>query len=515
MVTRNYRHADTPVTEKIHLWGRPAHDRHRFAAGDGTDILLTMAASMFWYDFETTGTDPIMDRPIQFAGVRTDLDLNVLDAPVNLLGCPGDDVIPTPEAILVTGLSMLEVRESGLNETSFCGQVLKQFSVPETCVCGYNSIRFDDEFTRQMFYRNFRDPYAREWQHGNSRWDVIDLFRMAFALRPDGIQWPTGEGGVPSFRLEALTAANDVEHSDAHDAVADVMATVALTRKLRDKQPKLYEFLFSLRQKKEVLKQLYPIGKTPVVHVSSMYGARRACIAVVLPICSHPTNSNGIICFDLSEPTGPLVAASASDVERRVFTAVGDLGEGESRIPLITIHVNRCPAIAPMPTLDADGAVRLGIDLKLCQERMRELQSASGLVEKISEAFQLREFPRATDPDLMLYQGGFFSRNDSEMMAGLHEVDANDLSGFTGRFDDDRLDEMLFRFRARNYPGTLSGEEGQRWDMFRRERWHNGNDISEALKAIDEQPAIKSKETALVDLRNYLVDVSRAVIKSG
>jgi len=244
-----------------------------------------MADTIYWYDFETTGTDPVLDRAIQFAGVRTDLDLNVIGEPLNLFCRPGDDVIPQPEAILVTGLMMSELAQGGLTEAEFCGTILQQFSVPQTCVAGYNSIRFDDEFTRQMLYRNFHEPYTREWQGGNSRWDVIDLFRMAYALRPEGLKWPVDENEAPSFRLDLLTKANGIGHEDAHDAVSDVLATIELTKVLKQKQPRLYAYLFNLRGKKQVLQQLYPLGKSALVHVSSMYPARHGCVAIALPLC--------------------------------------------------------------------------------------------------------------------------------------------------------------------------------------------------------------------------------------
>ena len=470
-----------------------------------------MPPSLCWYDFETTGIDPIVDRPIQFAALRTDLDLNPIEDPINLFCAPGNDVVPDPEAILVTGLSLLQLQKTGLNETQFCSQVLSHFSVPETCVSGYNSIRFDDEFTRQMLYRNFFDPYAREWRDSNSRWDVIDLFRMAYALRPDGLEWPMDGEGNPTFRLESLTAANHVDHGDAHDAVSDVMATVALTKLLKEKQPKLVEFLFSLRQKKALLRQLYPLGKTPMIHVSSMYGAARSCTAVVLPICSHPTNSNGVICYDLSTDADPLIQASPADVARLVFTSTAELQEGESRIALKTIHVNRCPAIAPVSTMGAAEATRLGISLPRCDERKRQLQTTSGLVEKITEAFQLRVFPETDDPDRMLYQGGFFGSADSATMGKIHTVASENLGQFDGRFDDDRLDEMLFRFRARNYPNTLSPEEQQRWDSFRLKLWQGGSKISKALDTTSQLLTETQNKACLVDLRDYLKRISMGV----
>ncbi len=468
-----------------------------------------MTESIYWYDFETTGIDPVLDRPIQFGGVRTDLDLHILDEPLNLIGRPGDDVLPSPEAISVTGILMSRVQEEGLIEARFCQRIIEEFSRPQTCVAGFNSIRFDDEFTRQMLYRNFYEPYAREWQGGNSRWDVIDLFRMARALRPEGLNWPVDDRGVPSFRLERLTDANGIGHDEAHDAVSDVLATIELTRLLRTRQPKLYDYLFALRDKKAVLRQLYPLGKAPVVHVSSMYPASRGCLALVLPLCVHPTNRNGIICYDLSVAPDPLIEATPSELERLVFSKTADLAGDEQRIPLKTIHINRCPAVSPPSTLTGENARRLGIDMRLCEEHGRRLQQAGGIVEKITEAFRSRVFEENPDPDFMLYQGEFFTADDVAVMQELRQASPESLSAFRGRFQDPRLDEMLFRYRARNYPESLDERESQHWRQFKREKWHDGEDIRQAIDRTREMLSERGDEPCLVDLLAYLESLLR------
>ncbi len=463
-----------------------------------------MAESIVWYDFETTGTDPIMDRAIQFAGVRTDLDLNIVDEPLNFFCMPGDDVVPVPEAMMVTGILMSELAQKGLTEAEFCRRVLEQFITPQTCVAGYNSIRFDDEFTRQMLYRNFSEPYGREWQGGNSRWDVIDLFRMAYALRPEEMEWPVDEHQVPSFKLDRLTAANGIGHEDAHDAVSDVLATIELTKLLRQKQPRLYDYFFELRGKKQVLQQLYPIGKSALIHVSSMYPAKQGCLAVVLPVCSHPTNNNGIICFDLSHSPDGLINATPEEIVRLVFTPGAELKDNELRIPLKTIHINRCPAIAPLATLTRERAERLSIDTEICLMHMSKLQQASGVAEKISDAYKSHQFAELNDPDFMLYQGAFFSASDVSLMSELRATQADQLSGFEGRFQDPRLDEMLFRYRARNYPETLESAEVLRWLDFKLNRWKDGELVESALaetgRLLNENPDL----ACLVELKNHL-----------
>jgi exodeoxyribonuclease-1 len=465
-----------------------------------------MNASVYWYDFETTGIDPIADRPLQFAGVRTDIDLNEIAEPQNFLCKPGDDVIPNPEALLVTGIMMSDIEHLGMSERDFAAEVLRQFSVPQTCVAGFNSLRFDDEFTRQMFYRNFYDPYAREWRSGNSRWDVIDLFRTAYALRPEGIKWPESEPGVPSFRLEDIARANGLAHIDAHDALADVRATIEVTRLLRQAQPKLYDYLFALRDKKAVLQQLYPLGKQPIVHVSVMYPASQGCTAVVLPICQHPTNNNAVICFDLSQSPEVLSQVNPAELARLVFSKSDDLAEDEQRVALKTIQINRCPSVAPLATLGESGAARLGIDLSTVDQHMQILKRASGLVEKIQEVFSQSRFDSQDDPDYQLYDGGFFSDADRDTMTTVTEVSFEKLESFTGRFQDQRLDEMLFRYRARNFPESLNEQEHQRWNHFRADKWQASGQPKEVLAKISSMLKQATDETkpVLEDLKRYV-----------
>src|SRR5690606_24220092 len=188
------------------------------------------------------------------------------------------------------------------------------FSQPGTCVVGYNNIRFDDEVTRNTLYRNFYDPYAREWQNGNSRWDIIDMVRLAYALRPDGIVWPEKDDGSPSFRLEDLTRANGIGHESAHDALSDVYATIAIARLIKTCQPKLYQYVFENRSKQAVLGMLDVTSMKPVFHVSSKYPARLRCGALVAPIAHHPENPNAILVFDLRFDPTPLASLSVGEI---------------------------------------------------------------------------------------------------------------------------------------------------------------------------------------------------------
>ena len=223
--------------------------------------------TLFWYDFETSGIDSRRDRIFQVAALRTNLDFEPVDEPINIFCKPSADFLPHPQACLVTGITPQMADEKGISETEFCHKLNKQLMQANTCTLGYNSLSFDDEFTRNLMYRNLRDPYAREWQNGNSRWDLIDLVRSAFALRPDGINWPVHDNGKPSFKLEDLTKANNLEHEQAHDALSDVYATIAVARLIKEKQPKLYNYIFNHRDKNSVFKLLSVMDPKPVMYV--------------------------------------------------------------------------------------------------------------------------------------------------------------------------------------------------------------------------------------------------------
>ncbi len=422
--------------------------------------------TLFWHDYETFGTDPQRDKACQFAGLRTDFDFNIIGEPLTIYCRPADDCLPHPDACLITGITPQLAHRKGVCEAEFINVIHNQLSQPGTCTLGYNNIRFDDEVTRNLLYRNFYDPYAREWRNNNSRWDLIDVVRATKALRPDGIVWPENEDGRPSFRLEELTKANGIEHVSAHDALSDVYATIAMAKLIKRVQPKLYQYLFTHRIKPEVIKLLQLGAHVPVVHISGKYPAKNNCMAVVLPVVKHPENNNGIIVYDLSIDPEPLLDLTAEQIKQRVFTAVDDLPEGVDRIPLKTVHINKCPVLAPISVIRKTDADRLKIDLALCDSHLQRIKSAIGLTEKLMEVFRSGFDNTIDDPDLMIYSGGFFNPHDKAEIDKIRNATIDQLADIHPDFQDSRLPEMLFRYRARNFPETLNKTEKQQWQEY-------------------------------------------------
>jgi exodeoxyribonuclease I len=432
-----------------------------------------MTITLYWHDYETWGADPRRDRPAQFAGIRTDTELNIIGkAQVNYCK-PAEDMLPQPEACMITKLTPQQVLADGLCEAEFMADIYKEFMQPGTCGVGYNSLRFDDEFTRYGFYRNFFDPYAREWRNGNSRWDIIDMLRLTHALRPEGIEWPKNKDGVTSFRLEDLTKANNISHEGAHDALSDVHATIDLARLVKDRHPKLYNYLFDIRDKRKVAGNLNLHEQQMVLHVSSMYPAKDGCISPVIPLTPHPTNKNGIIVFDLRHDPEPLLGLDVEEIQERLFTPRAELAEGVERIPLKTIHLNKCPVVVPLNTLTPKAAENWNINLEKAEEKAKKLRASQALSQKLQLIFGGQEFPAITDPDQNLYGGGFFSDRDRSLMDDIHDMSVSDLAKTRMQFEDPRLPEMFFRYRARNWPQSLSKTERSRWNEYRHNRLTN------------------------------------------
>ncbi|HIJ21458.1 MAG: exodeoxyribonuclease I [Gammaproteobacteria bacterium] len=421
--------------------------------------------TLYWHDYETSGADPRGDRPVQFAGIRTDLELNPIGEPLMVYCRPGMDYLPQPGACMVTGITPQEALNKGSCEVDFIQQVMDELAVPGTCGVGYNTLRFDDEVTRNTLYRNLYDPYEREWKYGNSRWDLIDLLRLTRALRPEGIQWPFYEDGKPSMRLEHLTAINGIDHGMAHDALADVHATIAMARLVKEQQPKLYHYIWDHRDKKSASALLNLKKKTPLLHVSSMIPSERSNLAIVIPIARHPTNSNGVIVYDLYQDPTPLLSLSAQEIQLRLFTRNEDLPEGVDRIPLKTVHINKCPVLAPLNTLDHDSQQRLKIDVSLQLQHAGILQNSPHFAQQVSQAHLLNTFPEEVDPDRMIYSG-FFGDSDKQQMMRIHTLTPEQLATQTFTFQDPRLEQLFFRFRARNWPESLNEEEQQHWRRF-------------------------------------------------
>jgi exodeoxyribonuclease-1 len=481
--------------------------------------------SFFWHDYETFGADPRRTRPSQFAGVRTDAELNEIDAPVMAYCQPAPDFIPEPEACMLTGITPQHCLEHGLPEHGFADVVLQQLSKPGTVGVGYNSIRFDDEVTRFLFWRNLIDPYAREWQNECGRWDLLDVVRCCHALRPEGVVWPKREDGHTSFKLGDLAAANGLLHEAAHDALSDVRATIALARLIRRAQPRLWDFCLRLRSKHEVAAEFATAERSgsPVIHISGMYAAERGAMALVWPLAPHPTHRNEVIVWDLAHDPAVLWSLGADAIRERMFTRADDLPEGVERLPIKTVHLNKSPIVIGNPrVLSAERAAHWGIDIERSLRHAGiAAEKGPGLAGVWPEVMRRPKQDEPADVDEDLY-GGFVGNDDrrtlNRLLALAPNARAASLADRQPAFTDERLSELLFRYRARNFPASLSDEDQSRWLAHCSRRLHGGEagrpTLAATLERIDtlvedaDPRADERGQDVLGALVDYLSDIA-------
>lgn len=478
-----------------------------------------MATSILWHDYETWGVRPSVDFPAQFAAIRTDAELNIIEnGPVINWACKiPHDYLPHPEACMVTGLSPLVINRNGMSEPFFAEKIYQQMSQPNTCVAGYNSIKFDDEVTRHLFYRNFFPVYEREFKNENTRWDIIDLVRACYALRPEGINWPKYEDGRPCFKLEQLTEANNIAHTSAHDALSDVYATIAMAKLIKQKQTKLYEFYWQLRNKHSINRYLQRYQQTVLVYVSGYISAVNGCSTLIMPVCPHPKNKNASLCIDLNRSIDAFITNDADKLSQLLFTK-NDQVSAEERPSVFSIAANKCPFIAPLNTLNSVQSEIFNIDIEACKQKfetLKNLPNLSTLCQQVFDASTDKEISNNVDQGL--YTTNFPQPADKSLMKMVRHTDPEQLIALQGKFENELYNKVLFRYRARHFPHLLAMNEIDKWQQHLQFRFSVDKkdeclSLKEFLHSIEElmsQHQQNPKKTGLLNnLKRYAMHVT-------
>ena len=426
-----------------------------------------MAQTFFFYDLETSGLNPRQDRIMQFAGQRTDMNLEPIGEPYNLLVTLNDDTLPNPDALMVTGITPQKTVEEGYTEAQFARILSEEIFTPETIAVGFNNIRFDDEFIRHLLWRNFHDPYEWSWKDGRSRWDLLDVVRLTRALRAEGINWPLDAKGEPSNRLELITSANGIAHENAHDALADVTALIAVTKLIKQKQPQLYDYLLKMRDKKVVQQLVNVDDKKPFVYASGRYDKEFAKTTVAFPLTT--SRNGGVVVYDLRYDPTPFVELSTEELSKKIFASWEERqAEDFVKLPVKELQYNRCPAVAPLGVLEqGNGWQKLSLDLETVQKHQNILLNHPDFAEKLRTIFENKPaFKKLPDPEAQLYDG-FLNDRDRIRVEAVRNADERELADFHPEFQDERLAPLLLHYKARNFPRSLSEDDLAQWETWR------------------------------------------------
>ncbi|MGL4515809.1 MAG: exodeoxyribonuclease I, partial [Shewanella sp.] len=293
----------------------------------------------------------------------------------------------------------------------------------------------------------------------------------------------------------------------AHDALSDVYATIAMAKLIKEKQPKLYNYYFELRRKAAVSAQVDVLNMQPLAHVSSKISAQHGCTTLIAPVAHHPTNKNAVICVNLAMDLSPLFELDVEQIKTRMYTPRSELAEDEFPIPVKQIHINKCPFITSAKILDDTQAARLNIDKDFARAQYKRLKSHPELREKLAQLFESDAESTISDPDLMLYSGGFFSPADKAKMEIIRHTAPQNLAALALQFDDSRIPEMLFRYRARNYPELLDYQESLRWREFCQARLADQDYLLKLENLLQDTEANETKQKLLSALCHYLRDL--------
>ncbi len=454
---------------------------------------IAMRQTFFFYDLETSGLNPREDRIMQFAGIRTDENFNQLGQPVNILVKMSDDTLPSPGAIMVTKITPQSTLQVGLTEAEFTRFVQDEIFIPGTCAIGYNNVRFDDEFMRYTFWRNFYDPYEWQWKDGRSRWDLLDVVRITRALRPEGIEWPVNDKGVATNRLELITKLNGIEHTHAHDALSDVEALISVTKLIHDKQPQLYDYLFKMRAKKNIQAMINLENQQPFVYASGRYSAEFDKTTVAFPLA--PSRNGNILVFDLRYNLDDLLAQQKDDSVRQDPCS----GVNRSFYPVVKeLAYNKCPAVAPLGVLEKDnGWEKIKLTREQVEKNRESLLKHPEFAEEMRTKNEERpEFPAAIDSESALYDG-FLNDKDRLQCELVRSASANRLADFHPPFIDERLPDLLLHYKAKNFPSALSEEEAKQWEKYRHARLNR--QAPSFIKAMEELQNSASRDDYLLE----------------
>lgn len=467
-----------------------------------------MAQTFFFYDLETSGLSARDSRIMQFAGIRTDLEFNQIGEAYNVLVALNDDTLPSPEALMVTGITPQQTVADGYTEAQFAKLLCEEIFTDDTIAVGFNNIRFDDEFVRHLFWRNFYDPYEWCWKNGTSRWDLLDVVRMTRALRPEGIVWPEVDGKA-SNRLELLTKENGIDHFKAHDALSDVEALIAVTKLIKEKQPQLYEYLLKMRAKREVQQLVNLDDKKPFVYTSGRYDADYHKTTVAFPLTSG--RNGNVVVYDLRYDPTPLINLSVDEMKKKLFASWEERqSEGFVKIPVKELQYNRAPAVAPLGVLEqSDGWNRIGVSPEIIEKHKSILLAAPHFAENIRSIIEGRpEFAKSPEPEAQLYDG-FVSDRDKIRIETVRNASERELVDFHPEFNDERLAPLLLHYKARNYPRSLTQSESIEWEQWRTQQIARQlPEFTKSLQKLSATEQDESKQFVLQELQLWLESIA-------
>ncbi|VFP86245.1 Exodeoxyribonuclease I [Buchnera aphidicola (Cinara pseudotaxifoliae)] len=454
--------------------------------------------NFIFYDYETFGKNVSVDRIAQFCSIEVDSEFKKFSKKKIFFCYPPIDYLPDPESILITKILPQYTHKYGINEYFFAKKIYKIFSQKNICIVGYNNINFDNLITRNLFYRNLFDPYEWSWKNGNFTWDIINILRAFYIFHPNTMIWPSDVNGIVSFKLFDITKINKIKHFNTHDAYSDVLATFLVAKYLYEKNKCFFLFLYKISHKKYILSFIYKNHNKPFFYLSSYFGSKNRNLGCVMIIGSHPNYKNTFIVIDLSVCLKKIFYLYSS-IEYHKIT-IKNLFDCGIKI----IYLNKSPLLFSYSSLSQYDCNRVQINYTLCQKNFFLLQNNIHIKNWIISFFTCTVPKKIVlDVDLMLYKN-FFSSKDKSLFVLLHKRCPLKWINWYPKFIDNRIREIFFRIKARNFLYLLNNREKKSWKKHCKNKI-NSNFINTYLDNIKKLQLQQAKEENLFVLKKLIL----------
>jgi len=407
-----------------------------------------MPKTYLFYDTETTGLNPCFDQILQFAAIRTDEDFNELERHQFFIRL-NPDVIPAPYAMM-THLIRLDQLKTGQCEYEAIQEIHQLVNTPETISVGYNTLGFDDEFLRFSFYRNLLPSYTHQWANGCSRLDLFPIVTLYFLHKKESLRWPENNGKT-NLKLENLNALNHLADGQAHDAMVDVEATLALAKKLKS-YTKMWDYAVGYFNKNTDVKRFrqLPIAFESVyaphreaLLVASSLGPGKNYQAPVLCLGSHLHYKNQMLWLRLDKED--LIKTTGNTIAQHTYVLRKRFGEQPILLP-------------PLPRfLEQIDEERL----KLADKNKTWLKDHSNILQLICDYYQNYKYPEvpACDLNANLYIQPFPTPEEEYQCRQFHQADIKTKCTLLSKFENDCLKMLAIRLIGRNFKDELSDPE--------------------------------------------------------
>jgi exodeoxyribonuclease-1 len=451
-----------------------------------------------FYDTETTGLEPAFNQILQFAALEADEDLNEVDC-INIRCRILPYIVPSPGALLVTKMSPKDLVSSNYSHLQMIYEIRNW--VAKKCPCifiGHNSIKFDEDFLRHAFYKTLHPLYLTNTD-GNIRGDTMRIAQAAAIFAPGSINVPLSEKGKLSFKLGNIARANDIDlkEEDAHDALADVRATLELARLLKRRVPEIWDQMLHNASKKPALAFM----RSNPAFCLAEFNFGKSASYVVSVITPNPKQDSEMAVFDLSYNPSDYLDCSVEEL-----LAVMKGKERAIRI----VAANKQPIMVDT-SIGHCILEEKSIDPELLAKHVQQIQAATEFKQRVATALTMR-YPDEevhNHTEKMIYQG-FAPQSDIALMVKFHAANVEERVSICNRFSDARYREMASKLMYAECPDQMERSERVKIEEHFRDRLLATEEklpwltISQAIKDVAELREKGEQLDLLADIEAFI-----------